>query len=116
MVRDMQFRNYNPYQTLLHWYLVRRSELRYIVSRLRQADTIVNSFMPCELPLLKRRVGARFDEFVDRLKGDPDRRDAYERAVRVRTLLESVPDVDGEDEVPGDSLLREFIGGSTYEY
>lgn len=116
MVRDMQFRNYNPYQTLLHWYLVRRSELRYIVSRLRQAETIVNSFMPCELPILKRRIGERFGEFVEKLADDPERRDAYERAARVQAMLAQVPDVDGEDVIPDDSLLREFIGGSRYEY
>ena len=118
MVRDMQFRNYNPDQTLLHWYLVRRSELRYIVSRLREADSIVNSFMPCELPVLKGRLAGRFAEFVERLEHDEERRDAYERARRVEALLHSVPDLPqgGEEAVPGDSLLREFIGGSTYTY
>jgi len=46
MVRDMQFRNYSPHQTLAHWHYVRRSELRYIISRLTEAHTIMNSFSP----------------------------------------------------------------------
>jgi uridine kinase len=116
MVRDMQFRNYPPEQTLRHWYLVRRAELRYIVSRLRLAEVVVNSFMPCELPLMKGRLAHMFGEFIDHLRDDPEKSDALDRAVRVKALLESVPDVDGEDAIGPRSLLREFIGGSEYNY
>ncbi|MFP4115235.1 MAG: ATP cone domain-containing protein [Spirochaetota bacterium] len=116
MVRDMQFRNYNPEQTLRHWYLVRRAELRYIVSRLKKAEVIVNSFMPSELPIMKGRLESRFPEFVDHLEGDEEKRDARERAERIIELFAQVPAVPTEDAIPGDSLLREFIGGSTYDY
>jgi uridine kinase len=118
MVRDQQFRNYKPRQTLLHWYLVRRSELRYIISKLRLADVIVNSFFPSELPLLKRRLVGYFPGFVEELSTDPDRTDALGRAERVRGLLAGVPDIEEatESAVPGNSLLREFIGGSVYSY
>ena len=118
MVRDQQFRNYKPRQTLLHWYLVRRSELRYIISKIRLADVIVNSFFPSELPLLKRRLVGYFPGFVEELSTDPDRTDALGRAERVRGLLAGVPDIDEatESAVPGNSLLREFIGGSVYSY
>jgi uridine kinase len=116
MVRDMQFRNYNPEQTLRHWYLVRRAELRYIVSRLRMAEVVVNSFMPAELPIMKGRLEHMFGSFVENLKDDPEKSDALDRAVRVQQMLSSVPGVDGEDDVPVRSLLREFIGGSEYEY
>ena len=116
MVRDMQFRNYNPRQTLLHWYLVRRSELRYIVSRLKHADIVINSFMPSELPLMKRRLGHLFPQFVQELADDADRTDATDRASRVVALFDAIPDFDGEPFIPSDSLLREFIGGSSYTY
>jgi uridine kinase len=116
MVRDMQFRNHDPHKTLLHWYLVRRSELRYIVSRINNADIVMNSFMPCELPIMKRRLGHLFPDFVAELADNPDRSDAYERANRVVELFDAVPDIDAESMLPGDSLLREFIGGSTLEY
>lgn len=116
MVRDMQFRSYNPEQTLRHWYLVRRSELRHIVSRLHHADVVVNSFMPCELPIMKRRVGHLFPGFVERLAGDPEKSDALERADRINRVLQQVPEIDGEDAIGERSLLREFIGGSTYNY
>ena len=116
MVRDMQFRNYNPEQTLRHWYLVRRAELRYIVSRLKKAEVIVNSFMPSELPIMKARLERYFPEFVEHLAGDEEKRDARERAERMMNLFAQVPSVPGEEDIPEDSLLREFIGGSTYEY
>ncbi len=116
MVRDKQFRNYNPEQTLRHWYLVRRAELRYIVSRLKDAEVIVNSFMPSELPLMRERLERSFPQFVEHLVGDEEKRDALERANRIIELFAQVPHVGSEDEIPGDSLLREFIGGSVYNY
>ncbi len=116
MVRDMQFRNYVPRQTLRHWYLVRRSELRYIIARLQAADVIVNSFMPSELPLMKRRLGTVLPDLVGELEGDLEKSDALDRGTRVMELFAMLPDVDGEDLLPGDSLLREFLGGSVYTY
>ncbi len=116
MVRDMQFRNYLPRQTLRHWYLVRRSELRYIISRLQTAEVIVNSFMPSELPLMKRRLAHVLPELVEELEGDQEKDDAFDRGGRVLELFSMLPDVDAEHLLPGDSLLREFLGGSVYSY
>ncbi len=116
MVRDMQFRNYNPGQTLNHWHFVRRSELRYIVSRLRQAHVIVNSFLLYELPIMKNRLGKLFPGFIETLEGDADREDACERARRIHELFGQIPAWPDESVVPTDSLLREFIGGSGYRY
>ncbi len=116
MVRDMQFRNYGPEKTVAHWHLVRRSELRYIISKLRDAHVIVNSYLGYELPILKARVGGYFPAFVEKFKSDPERQDAYERSVRVMELLNEIPEWRDESVVPKDSLLREFIGGSIYKY
>jgi uridine kinase len=116
MVRDMRFRNYNPRQTLLHWYLVRRSELRYIVSRLRFAGTIVNSFLPYELLFLKARLAPLFPGFAEELSGDSARVDALARAERILKLFSQIPDWKDETIVPPKSLLREFIGGGVYDY
>ncbi len=116
MVRDMQFRNYGPEQTVAHWHLVRRSELRYIISRLRDAHVIVNSYLGYELPILKYRVGGMFADFIEKFRDNPDRQDAYERSVRVMGFLDEIPEWDNESVVPKNSLLREFIGGSIYSY
>jgi len=116
MVRDMQFRSYSPKDTIRHWHFVRRSELRYIVPRLREADATVNSFLPYELPVMKRRLGSFFPEFIAEFAADRERADAYERACRVQAIFEEIPVWDDDKVVPADSLLREFIGGSSYTY
>jgi uridine kinase len=116
VIRDMQFRSYTPRATIRHWHLVRRSELRYIVPELRHAHVIVNSFLPYELPIMKARVEKHLDAIIEECAGVPERQDAYERAVRVRSLFDQLPAVRDESVVPQRSLLREFIGGGAYHY
>jgi uridine kinase len=116
MVRDMQFRNYDPRHTLLHWRHVRRSELRYIVAKLTKANAIVNSYLSYELLFMKARLAHSFDEFASQYKDNVDTEDAHQRAVRVRELFQEIPECGNEGLVPPDSLLREFLGGSRYQY
>ena len=118
MVRDAAFRHYDPQQTLEHWHYVRTSELRNIIPYANTADYVVNSGLPYELPVMKRRLFAHFCRWREQYRGDPLREDAYERAERVYHLLNAVAVVDEDQEaaIPPDSLLREFIGGSCYAY
>ena len=51
-------------------------------------------------------------EYVD----DPHRQDACNRANRVYALLSEVTPAEDDSAIPPTSLLREFIGGSAYEY
>jgi uridine kinase len=115
-VRDMQFRNYSPKQTIRHWHFVRRSELRYIVPRLREADAIVNSFLPYELPIMRHRLGELFPGFIGEFETDPESADALDRARRIHQVFQEIPVWADEELVPRNSLLREFIGGSSYSY
>jgi uridine kinase len=116
MVRDMQFRNYSPKQTIAHWHYVRRSELRYIVSRLRYAHFIINSFLPYELPIMKHRLGELFPGFIEAFREGPENEDALVRSQRICQIFEEIPVWSDERIVPANSLLREFIGGSSYSY
>jgi uridine kinase len=116
IVRDMQFRNYSPRQTIRHWHLVRRAELRYIVPELRRAHAIVNTFLPYELPVMKARAEALIAPLADEFARSPERDDAHERALRILRMFSELPGVSDESLVPQDSLLREFIGGSRYTY
>jgi uridine kinase len=116
MVRDMQFRSYSPRQTVRHWHLVRRSELRYIVPELQRAHAIVNSFLPYELPIMRARVGPQLADMAREFAGAPDREDALERTLRVTRLFDELGVTADEAAVPSTSLLREFIGGSGYSY
>lgn len=111
MVRDLNFRNYNPTQTILHWHHVRRAELRYIISRLKSADAIVNTWLAYELPFLKRRLASFFKDFLKSYHNQPDFEDALQRALRIAALFKEVRAASDENLIPSSSLFREFIGG-----
>jgi uridine kinase len=116
MVRDAAHRAYDPQRTLEHWHYVRKSEMRNIIPYVNRTDYIVNSGLPYELPVMHVRLFEHFEEWVESYKDDPLRVDAFTRAERVCDLLESVTPVEDDSTIPPDSLLREFIGGSCYEY
>lgn len=115
MVRDHAQRGYDPQQTVGHWHYVRRSELKHIIPFIRNADYTLNGGLPYELPFHKSRSYSYFPDFIQAWKDDPKRRDAYIRAERINDVLGQVEAFDDESVVPGDSLLREFIGGSIYK-
>jgi len=116
MVRDATYRALKPRETLEHWHYVRSSELRNIVPHVGTADYIINSALPYELPIMRARLIEHFAQWVVDYRDDAERQDAFERASRVHKLLQSVMPVADESAVQPTSLLREFIGGSAYEY
>ncbi len=116
MLRDWAFRAYNPQQTLEHWHYVRASELRNIIPYNNTADFIINSAMPYELPVYSHKLADKFIEWEENLKNNPLKDDAYQRALRVKNILASIKKVEDESAIPGDSVIREFIGGSTLNY
>jgi uridine kinase len=113
MLRDAKFRAYQPQATLEHWHYVRASELRNIIPNISTTDYIINSGMPYELPLYRARLFDSFAEWQTLYQDDPLRQ---ERASRVHTVLEALDPIEDDSPVPHDSVLREFIGGSIYEY
>jgi uridine kinase len=116
MIRDSDHRNLKPMQTLTHWHYVRRSELKNIIPFIKRADCIINSALPYELPILKRKLFKQIATAMDGYKDDPLRLDANIRANRIYELLKPMKTVRNDSCIPDDSLLREFIGGSKYQY
>ncbi|NLD43367.1 MAG: response regulator SirA, partial [Chloroflexi bacterium] len=116
MVRDASQRAYSPRQTLEHWHYVRTSELRNIIPYVGAVDYVVNSSLPYELPIMRARLLDAFRQWREEYRDDALRQDAAERAERVCRVLEGIAAVEDESAIPADSLLREFIGGSCYEY
>jgi len=116
MIRDSWHRNLQPLQTLTHWHYVRRSELKHIIPFISTVDYLVNSALPYELPILKAKLWHHFPEALRLYREDPKRQDAYIRAKRVSEFLEELTPVEDDSCVPPKSLLREFIGGSAYQY
>ena len=116
MLRDAKYRAYNPQQTLEHWHYVRASELRNIIPYINTTDYIVNTGMPYELCIYKPMLFEYFEKWNTEYADDPLHEDAYERAKRVYRMLNAVQPVEDVSPIPATSVLREFIGGSTYEY
>ena len=113
MLRDFAHRAYNPTQTLEHWHYVRSSEMRNIIPYSNTANFIISSAMPYELCLYAAKLTKNFEEWEKKYKDDPLKLDAYERASRLAILLKQVTPVSYDSPVPHDSVLREFIGGSS---
>ena len=116
MLRDASHRAYKPQMTLEHWHYVRSSELRHIIPYSTTADFIINSAMPYELPLYRARLLSEFDRWREEYVGNPLREDALMRSKRVYRMLEAILPVKDDSPVPTDSVLREFIGGSSLKY
>ncbi len=120
MVRDVKYRNHPALNTILHWHYVRYGELFSIIPLMGLADHVVNGGMPFDLPALKpfcigdNGLLPKPEEFAP-YAGFLDARIRYQR---VKEVLESVEgftekQLSNRDFIPGDALIREFIGGST---
>lgn len=116
MLRDASHRAYDPRRTLEHWHYVRSSEMRHIIPNINKADYIVDTGLPYELPIYRARMLDSFKGWIEEYRDNPLRMDAFSRAARVHDLLRQVSPVVDETPIPVDSILREFIGGSIYDY
>ena len=110
IVRDNQFRGYSPEVTLDIWPRVRKAEEKYIFTHQENADSMFNTALQYELPILKHYA-------YDLLKEIPASSPNYLLSRRLIKALNYLPDVDPslQNEIPPLSLLREFIGGCTLE-
>jgi uridine kinase len=116
MVRDSWARSYSPEMTVGHWHYVRRSELKHIVPYIHTADFVFNGSLPYELAVHKKYLWKYMDQIFSSYNDQPKRYDAFIRARRVYDLLSSVSPIDDDSCIPKNSLMREYIGGSIYEY
>ncbi len=110
IVRDQQFRSYPAEKTLEIWPSVRRGEEKYIFTYQENADSMFNTALHYELPILKHYA-------YQMLKEVPSDSPNYLLARRLIKTLNYLPDVDPQlfNEIPPLSLLREFIGGCTFD-
>ncbi|HHT65630.1 MAG TPA: nucleoside kinase [Clostridiales bacterium] len=107
MVRDHHFRGTSIESTLDMWPFVRRGEERNIFSFQESADIMINSALLYELAVLKPYI-------LPLLEGIPDDHVHFPEINRLRKFLRYFLDLDSED-IPNNSILREFIGGSVFE-
>lgn len=108
IVRDNLFRGYNAIDTLTRWASVRRGEDQYIFPYQEEADAMFNSSLPYELCVLKDRA----EELLSKVTNEVEEYSEARRLLRFLSYFLSIPPRD----VPRNSILREFIGGSIFKY
>lgn len=108
IVRDANYRNESASATLMRWPSVEAGEQKWINPFRRLADAVFNSGLDYELAVLKPYAS-------DLLCGvDPDE-PCFREAERLKAVLARVSEAPSEG-VPGNSILRETIGGSDLTY
>lgn len=107
-IRDHKYRNYPAEKTILRWPSVRRGESKWIFPYQENADEMFNSSLLYEISSIKKQAEPILTEV-------PQDSDAYPTAKRLLNLLQFFTPIP-YNEVPNTSLLREFLGGSSFRY
>ena len=108
LTRDYRTRGNDALSTLARWESVRRGEDKHIFPYQENADVMFNSSLFYEISVLRR-----FAEPI--LREVPDTVPEYGEAKRMLKFLDNFIPISPE-EIPPTSLLREFIGGSSFKY
>ena len=106
LLRDYRTRGNSPEATLLQWPSVVRGSHRHIFPYQDNADTLFNTALAYELPVLKGYAEPL-------LRSVPEESPAYGEAQRLLSMLRFVPFIPSDD-VPNISILREFIGECSF--
>jgi uridine kinase len=108
IVRDYKFRNYTARETIGRWPSVRRGEEKWIFPFQENADVMFNSALLFELAVLKRHAEPILAEV-------PKYCEEYTETHRLMKFLNYFVPIH-DREIPPTSLLREFLGGSSFRY
>ena len=108
LVRDNNFRGWDAYQTLHRWPEVVRGERKHIFPYQENANVMFNSALLYELGVLKRYAEPL-------LKQVPQDCEEYSIAQQLLDFSELLLPIDDKF-IPHNSIMREFLGGSAFEY
>ncbi len=108
IIRDNKYRGVTAQETIRRWPSVRKGENRWIFPYQENADAMFNSAMLFELAAIKQQA----DPLLEQV---PENCVEYAEAYRLRKFLRYIKPIP-EDQIPPTSLLREFLGGSSFEY
>ena len=108
MVRDYTYRGYSAQQTISRWDSVRRGEDKWIFPFQENADVMFNSAMIYELAAIRQHAEPILMQVP---KTVPEYSEAY-RLLKFLSYFNHITD----RELPPTSLLREFLGGSSFRY
>ena len=108
IIRDYKYRGYSAEETISRWPSVRAGEEKWIFPYQENADVMFNSALLFELAIIK-------DYAEPILRKVPNNRPEYSEAYRLRKFLGYFVPLQ-DKELPPTSLLREFLGGSSFRY
>lgn len=108
IVRDSKYRHISALDTIRRWPSVRRGEEKWIFPFSENADATFNSSLIFELGVMKQYAEPVLREVPKDL---PEYAEAF-RLLRFLSYFEPIP----ADQIPTTSLLREFLGGSSFRY
>ncbi|MBR3883221.1 MAG: nucleoside kinase [Bacteroidaceae bacterium] len=108
MLRDYKYRGYSAVETIKRWPSVREGEEKWIFPYQENADVMFNSALLYELAVLRPHVEPL-------LRNVPQNIEEYSVARRLLKFLEYIVPLQ-DTELPPTSLIREFLGGSSFEY
>ncbi len=108
IVRDNRYRGYSAQDTISRWDSVRRGEDRWIFPYQENADVMFNSAMIYELAAIRRHAEPVLQQVP---RSAPEYSEAY-RLIKFLRYFNYISDW----ELPPTSLLREFLGGSSFRY
>lgn len=106
LVRDKKFRGSPAEETFSMWPKVRAGEFKWIYSTQEGSDYVFNSFLPYELPVMKKYAMP----LLSAIEKDSPYFPTAERLLRMLKFFVDMPD----EWIPSNSLMREFVGGSCY--
>ncbi len=108
IIRDHKYRGVSARETIRRWPSVRKGENRWIFPFQENADQMFNTAMLFELAVIKRQAEPLLEQV-------PENCPEYAEAYRLRKFLGYIHPIP-EEQIPPTSLLREFLGGSSFEY
>ena len=108
VVRDYKYRNFSARETIARCPSVVRGEMKWVYPYQEEADVMFNSALIFEFAVLKRHAEPILQEV-------PKYCEEYSEAHRLLKFLQYFVPIP-EKEIPPTSLLREFVGGSSFHY
>ena len=108
IIRDYKYRNASAENTIDRWQSVRDGEEKWIFPYQEEADVMFNTAMLFEFAVIRSQA----EPLLERV---PQNCSAYSEALRLLGFLKYVTPIH-DNEIPPTSLLREFLGGSSFLY
>ena len=108
IIRDYKYRGVNAQETIRRWPSVRAGENRWIFPFQENADAMFNTAMLFELAVIKSQAEPLLEQV-------PEDSKEYSEAYRLLKFLRYIRPIP-ETQIPPTSLLREFLGGSSFNY